>query len=135
MFKRGEELINPHMLRKRTKSENKLKDNKPRENSNSIRNTNLSPVNRNSFEYDKGQETIDASKKLIKSDSKHGSNLRKLFSSDIESPPRLIIDVNIKPGEKKKIVVYNGDTSQKLAENFAIENSKFFKEIYSFLIL
>ena len=128
MFRRGEELINPHVLRKKTKSENKLKENKPRDDSNSIRNSNLSPVNRQIAEYDKGHETIGAKENIFKSDSKHESTVRNLFSLDGESPPRLIIDVNIKPGEKKKIIVYNGDTSKKLAENFAIENSKFFNK-------
>ena len=35
----------------------------------------------------------------------------------------LIIDVNVKPGEKKKIYVYEGDTASKLATKFAEENS------------
>ena len=126
MFRRGEELINPHVLRKKTKSENKLKENKPRDHSNSIQNTNISPVNRNNSECIKGEESLNLKEKILKSDSIPKSTVRNLFSLDVESPPRLIIDVNIKPGEKKKIIVYNGDTSEKLAQNFAIENSIFF---------
>jgi hypothetical protein len=38
--------------------------------------------------------------------------------------PLLIIDVNVKPGVKKKIYVYDGDTAESLAENFAKEHSK-----------
>jgi hypothetical protein len=38
----------------------------------------------------------------------------------------LIIDVNIKPGEKRKITVYDGDTAEQLAFNFAKEYSKIF---------
>ncbi len=34
----------------------------------------------------------------------------------------LIIDVNIRPGEKKQIIVYEGDTAEKLATNFVNEN-------------
>jgi hypothetical protein len=34
----------------------------------------------------------------------------------------LIIDVNIRPGLKKKIYVYDGDTSETLAERFAKEH-------------
>jgi len=36
--------------------------------------------------------------------------------------PLLIIDVNVRPGEKKKICVYNGDTPESLTEKFALEN-------------
>ena len=37
--------------------------------------------------------------------------------------PLLIIDVNIGNGVKKKIYVFEGDTSDVLAENFAKENN------------
>jgi hypothetical protein len=40
--------------------------------------------------------------------------------------PLLIIDVNIRPGEKQKITVYDGDTSENLAERFAFEHSNLF---------
>jgi len=33
--------------------------------------------------------------------------------------PQLIIDVNIRPGVKKKIHVYNGDTAEFLANKFS----------------
>jgi hypothetical protein len=39
--------------------------------------------------------------------------------------PLLEIDVNLKHGVKKKILVYDGDTAEELAEIFAEENSKF----------
>lgn len=39
--------------------------------------------------------------------------------------PLLIIDVNIRPGVKKKINVYDGDTAESLASKFATEHSKF----------
>jgi hypothetical protein len=52
---------------------------------------------------------------------------RKLFFYSIsDSLPLLIIDVNIRPGEKHKITVYDGDTSDQLAEKFAIEHSNFY---------
>jgi len=38
--------------------------------------------------------------------------------------PLLIIDVNIRPGLKKKINVYDGDTAESLASKFAQEQSK-----------
>ncbi len=38
--------------------------------------------------------------------------------------PLLIIDVSIRPGEKKKIYVYEGDTPESLTEKFAKENGK-----------
>jgi hypothetical protein len=41
-----------------------------------------------------------------------------------EALPLLIIDVNVKPGVKKKIYVYDGDSSEGLAEKFAKEHSK-----------
>ena len=50
----------------------------------------------------------------------------KLMFYFLDSVPLLIIDVNIRPGEKKKIVVYEGDTADKLADNFAKENSNIF---------
>ncbi len=40
--------------------------------------------------------------------------------------PLLIIDVNIKPGEKKQITVFEGDTADKLANTFAKEHSILF---------
>jgi hypothetical protein len=42
-----------------------------------------------------------------------------------EKLPLLIIDVNVKPGVKKKIYIYDGDTPEGLAENFAKEHSKY----------
>jgi hypothetical protein len=38
--------------------------------------------------------------------------------------PQLIIDVNIRPGVKKKIYVYDGDTADNLAEKFGKEHGK-----------
>lgn len=35
----------------------------------------------------------------------------------------MIIDVNIRPGVKKKIYVFDGDTAEGLAEKFAKEHS------------
>ena len=40
--------------------------------------------------------------------------------------PLLIIDVNIRPGVKKKINVYDGDTAESLASKFAQEHSNIF---------
>jgi hypothetical protein len=40
-----------------------------------------------------------------------------------EAIPLLIIDVNIRPGVKKKILVFEGDTAEGLAEKFAKEHS------------
>lgn len=50
------------------------------------------------------------------------------FNNDPERKdtiPLLIIDVNIRPGVKKKIYVYDGDTSEGLAERFSKEHSNF----------
>ena len=41
-----------------------------------------------------------------------------------DSIPLLIIDVNIRPGVKKKIYVFDGDTSEGLADKFSKEHSK-----------
>lgn len=41
----------------------------------------------------------------------------------IDQIPVLQIDVNLKNGVKKKVFVFEGDTAEQLAENFAIENS------------
>jgi hypothetical protein len=45
----------------------------------------------------------------------------------IDSIPLLIIDVNLRPGEKKKIYVFDGDTAEILAENFSKENCNFYR--------
>lgn len=48
------------------------------------------------------------------------------FNNDPEKKdaiPLLIIDVNIRPGVKKKIYVFDGDTSEGLAEKFSKEHS------------
>jgi len=37
--------------------------------------------------------------------------------------PLLIIDVNLRPGDKKKIYVFDGDTAEGLAEKFSKEHS------------
>lgn len=42
-----------------------------------------------------------------------------------EKIPLLIIDVNIRPGEKEKILVFDGDTAESLAEKFSEEHSKY----------
>ena len=36
--------------------------------------------------------------------------------------PILQIDINLKHGLKKKVYVYEGDTSESLAKNFSLEN-------------
>jgi hypothetical protein len=49
----------------------------------------------------------------------------EVFRSDPDkkdSIPLLIIDVNIRPGVKKKIYVFDGDTAEILAEKFAVEH-------------
>ena len=45
--------------------------------------------------------------------------------------PLLEIDVNLKHGVKKKILVYDGDTAEELATDFSEENSKFI--IFNFI--
>jgi hypothetical protein len=44
--------------------------------------------------------------------------------------PILIIDVNIRPGEKKKIYVYDDDKAPELAKRFGEENSKLILKRY-----
>jgi len=38
----------------------------------------------------------------------------------------LIIDVNIRPGDKKKIYVFDGDTAEALSDKFSKENGKLY---------
>ncbi len=51
--------------------------------------------------------------------------------------PLLIIDVNIRPGVKKKIYVYDGDTSEALAERFSKQHGIYsifkLKQMFVFL--
>lgn len=60
--------------------------------------------------------------------SASGSNLKQSDTSFEEEKkdaiPLLIIDVNIRPGVKKKIYVYDGDTADALADKFSKEHSK-----------
>ena len=49
--------------------------------------------------------------------------------TNLDSIPLLIIDVNLRPGEKKKIYVFDGDTADGLAENFSKENGIIYKLI------
>lgn len=56
------------------------------------------------------------------------SEENEIFNNDPDKKdaiPLLIIDVNIRPGVKKKIYVYDGDTSDALAERFSKEHGKF----------
>ena len=46
--------------------------------------------------------------------------------------PLLEIDVNLKHGVKKKILVYDGDTAEELAAVFSEENSKIFLFLFKF---
>ena len=57
------------------------------------------------------EKNIQLDKKIEKSDEINKK----------EEIPLLIIDVNIGQGIKKKIYVYEGDTAENLAENFASE--------------
>jgi len=64
-----------------------------------------------------------------KSPSMTSEELDKLNSIKAEkesieksSIPLLIIDVNIRPGDKKKIYVFDGDTAEGLAEQFSKDN-------------
>ncbi len=41
----------------------------------------------------------------------------------------MIIDVNIRPGDKKKIYVFDGDTAEALSEKFSKENGNIIFEV------
>ena len=98
---------------KSKKEENNLEINKAnnKKNINSIKKNN----NKKAFE-----NLIIEKKNEIEESNKTGNNFEKRTKDDI---PLLIIDVNIKDGFKKKIYVYEGDTPELLAENFAKENN------------
>ena len=49
------------------------------------------------------------------------------FLKSEDKVPLLIIDVNLKPGVKKKIYVFDGDTPEQLALKFSQENSNYLK--------
>lgn len=53
--------------------------------------------------------------------SKNNKNLEN-HPEKGDAIPLLIIDVNIKPGVKKKIYVFDGDTAEKLADKFSNEH-------------
>ena len=62
------------------------------------------------------------SSKKIKQGKKKKDEKSNLFILE-EAIPLLIIDVNIRAGEKKKIYVFDGDTAEGLADKFAREHS------------
>ncbi len=73
-------------------------------------------------------ETNSALTPELNTGSPSGSNLRQSNTSFEEEKkdaiPLLIIDVNIRPGVKKKIYVYDGDTADALADKFSKEHSE-----------
>ncbi len=89
-----------------------------RDSANKIRvdteNRNVTPINNN---LNNSVSAQNESSSLVKSDS-------KCYIFNCLEHPLLIIDVNIKPNEKKKIYVREGDTPEGLAESFSQENGK-----------
>ena len=58
------------------------------------------------------------------SSTNNGPVVKKSFIHKENEVPLLEIDVNLKHGVKKKILVYDGDTAEDLATVFSEENSK-----------
>jgi len=69
----------------------------------------------------KTAENSDASINLKASN--RGESEDKDIEEKKEQIPLLIIDVNLRPGEKKKIYVFDGDTAEGLAEKFSKEHN------------
>jgi len=72
------------------------------------------------------------SQKEKKAENETNMNLRAFSKKEEEAKekeekkeviPLLIIDVNLRPGEKKKIYVFDGDTAEGLAEKFSKEHN------------
>lgn len=73
---------------------------------------------------EKIEENVNTSNNL---NTEENENDNDIFNNDPEKKdaiPLLIIDVNIRPGLKKKIYVYDGDTSEALAERFSKEHGR-----------
>ena len=62
-------------------------------------------------------------KVILKNEIKEEKSNLKLIKE--EQIPLLIIDVNLRPGEKRKIYVLDGDSAEGLAEKFSKEHSKY----------
>ena len=63
--------------------------------------------------------------KTAKNEGEKGEDKKEGEGEDMDQrAPLLIIDVNIRAGEKKKLYVHEGDTAEELAEEFARQNSK-----------
>ena len=60
--------------------------------------------------------------KLFNSDKKIKPPKAEEGTHGVNDRPILEIDVNLKHGVKKKVIVYEGDTANDLAENFAEQN-------------
>jgi len=78
------------------------------------------------------QTTSKSKEKKRKVEETNNMNLRAFGKKENEEKdkeekkeviPLLIIDVNLRPGDKKKIYVFDGDTAEGLAEKFSKEHS------------
>ena len=67
----------------------------------------------------------------IITNTNNGPVVKKKVVHKENEVPLLEIDVNLKHGVKKKILVYDGDTAEELATDFSEENSKFI--IFNFI--
>jgi hypothetical protein len=102
--------LNVTVKTQNSNSFNKPKKTKLKKDENNALNSNSHRANVNSSGNDSNQEEVVEN-----------------FNNEPEKKdaiPLLIIDVNIRPGVKKKIYVFDGDTSEGLSEKFAKEHSK-----------
>ena len=118
-FERGEFLIqNPRNL-----SENK-KNNNNNDNNNNIKNT----QKKKSFGFKKKRSFVDKKDKddkinFINDDYNKNYNTYNIRSKHENENPILQIDINLKHGLKKQVLVYEGDTAENLAKEFSEENN------------
>jgi len=101
---------------------------KERKNKNNNINTNDNAPSNNDNEVpqNKVSSPIIQSKNPILNnlkDTKIESKPLEIKEEKKELIPLLVIDVNLKPGEKKKIYVFDGDTAEGLAEKFTKDNN------------
>ncbi len=109
---------------------------KTQKNKNSTKNldnfASISPINKNFYDVIPAKKNVNSENynkyQLIDSNidnQKRKSNINILNSNEIlNTKPILIIDVKLKEGIMKHIKVYEGDTSDKLSNEFADANSK-----------
>ena len=128
-FERGEFLIQNtrHLFENNNLNHNKTESNKNNNKrsfiQNSTNNLNKTPI-RNQIRSNSKNKNNKLNNSYINNKNNKLNNNNKTNNNikTCKENPILQIDINLKHGLKKKVYVYEGDTSESLAKNFSLEN-------------